>query len=176
MLDELKSKLAPQWGLWAVLVSSIISSLTTFLPLYILGRVPFSPSNLSMLPIDQYYRAQTFFFPVFALAVWLLVSGTAHIVLRLSKQQDNFDQILNIVGFSGLIFMPVDWLWDWAAIALNWYQMTTMAIVHSAFAVWEIVLITMGLKKILQLNLLLSAGLAILIVALSIALSTVFVR
>jgi uncharacterized membrane protein HdeD (DUF308 family) len=93
MFGELKSKPAPKWGLWAVLIGSIVSSLTTFLPLYMLGRVPFSPSNLSILPTDQYYRAQIFFSPVFALAVWLLMSGVAHIILRLSNKEGNFDHI-----------------------------------------------------------------------------------
>jgi len=176
MFGELKSKHAPQWGLWAVLVSSIVSSFTTFLPLYMLGRVPFSPSNLSILPADQYYRAQTIFFPVFALAVWLLTSSVANVILRLSGKEANFDQILNIVGISGLVFMPVDWLWDWTAIALNWYQMTAMAIVHSAFALWEIALITVGFMKILRLKPLPSAGLATIMVAISISLATIFVR
>ena len=176
MFGELKSKPAPQWGLWAVLVSSIVSSLTTFLPLYILGRVPFSRSILSILPTDQYYRAQVFFFPVFALAVWLLMSGVAHVILRLSNKEGNFDQILNIAGISGLVFMPVDWLWDWTAIALNWYQMTAMAIVHSIFALWQVVLITIGFKKILQLKPMFGAALAIVMVAVSITLATLFVR
>lgn len=176
MFGELKSKQAPQWGLWAVLVSSIVSSLTTFLPMHLLGHVPFSPSNLSILSLDQYYRAQTFFFPVFALVVWLLTSSVAHVILRFGHKQTNFDQILNIVGISGLIFMPVDWLWDWAAIALNWYQMIAMSIVHSIFALWEIALITMGFIKIIQLKPLPSAGLATITVALSISLATIFVR
>ena len=176
MFDELKGKLAPQWGLWAVLVSSIVSSLTTFLPLYMLRRVPFSPSSLSILPTDQYYRAQMFFFPVFALAVWLLISGITHIILRLTSKVNSFDQILNIVGISGLVFMPVDWLWDWTAIALNWYQMTAMSIVHSIFALWEIALITAGFIKILRLKPLPSAGLSTIMVAVSISLATIFVR
>jgi uncharacterized membrane protein HdeD (DUF308 family) len=106
MFGELKSKPAPRWDLWAVLIGSIVSSLTTFLPLYMLGRVPFSPSNLSILPTDQYYRAQIFFFPVFALAVWLLMSGVAHIILRLSNKEGNFDHIGNSVHSRQVIDPP----------------------------------------------------------------------
>jgi len=129
--DELKTKPAPLWGLSAVLIRFIITSFTTILALHLLDREPFTPPNLTFLTTDNYYAAETAFLPVFGLAMWLLGSAVVHVILRLVGKQSDFDQILNIIGLGMLIPMPIVWLWDWTMIALNWYQMTVMAVSHS---------------------------------------------
>ncbi len=164
------------WGLWAVLIRFVGTSLTTILALYLLDRVPFVPSRLTFLRAENYYAAEIFFLPLFGLAMWLLGSALAHVVLRLAGKVSDFDQILNIVGLGMLIPMPVVWLWDWTTIALNWYQTTVMAISHSLFALWGVMLYSVGFKRILGLWTLLAIGLALIITGLYISLAMVFIR
>jgi len=174
--DELKTKPAPLWGLSAVLIHFIITSFTTILALHLLDREPFTPPNLTFLTTDNYYAAETAFLPVFGLAMWLLGSAVVHVILRLVGKQSDFDQILNIIGLGMLIPMPIVWLWDWTMIALNWYQMTVMAVSHSLFALWGVVVHSIGFKRILGLQALTSIGLALVIPAVYIPLAMIFVR
>ena len=47
--DELRKKPAPQWGFVAALQRGLMDSLLTYLPVYLLGRTPPTPSNLSFI-------------------------------------------------------------------------------------------------------------------------------
>lgn len=174
--DELKGKPAPIWGFRAVLIRFVVTSLTTTLALYSLGRLPFEPSWLTFLSTEDYYAAEIFFLPVFGLSVWLLGGAITHLVLRLAHKTSDFDLILNIVGVSMLIPAPVVWIWDWTMIALNWYQVTMMAISHSVFALWGVILYSIGFKKILELQTPAAIALALLIVVVYVLLAMVFVR
>jgi hypothetical protein len=174
--DELKSKSATIWGFWAILIRFAVTSLTTTLALYLLGRVPFETSRLTFLTMENYYAAEVFFLPVFGLAVWLLGSAIVHLVLRLARKTSDFDQILNILGMGMLIPMPVIWIWDWTMIALNWYQMTIMAISHSFFALWGVILYSIGFKRILGLRVMVAIGLSLVIAIVYISLAMIFVR
>ena len=174
--DELKSKPAPIWGFWAVLIRFPVTSLTTTLALYLLGRMPFEPSRLTFLTMENYYAAEVFFLPVFGLAVWLLGSAIVHLVLRLAHQTSAFDQILNALGMGMLIPTPVVWIWDWTMIALNGYQVTVMAISHSFFALWGAILYTIGFKRVLGLGALFAVGLALAVAVVYILLAILFVR
>lgn len=174
--EALKGKPAPMWGFWAVLIRYVVTSLTTTLALYLLGRVPFTPSRLTFLANENYYAAEILFFPIFGLAIWLLMSGTVHIVLSLTRKTSDFNQILNIVGMAMLIPMPVVWLWDWTMIALNWYQMTVMAVSHSIFAIWIVILYSVGFKRILGLRILPAIGLSLTISVVGISLAMIFIR
>ena len=174
--EELKSKPAPMWGLWAVLIRFVATSLTTTLALYLLGRLPFEPSRLTFLATEEYYAAEIFFLPLFGLAVWLLAGAVVHVILRLAARVTNFDKILNVIGMGMLIPMPVVWLWDWIAIALNWYQLAVMAVSHSVFALWGVILYSVGFKKILGLRTLPAIGLALVITGIYISLASLFIR
>ncbi len=174
--DELKSKPAPMWGFWAVLIRFAATSLTTTLALHLLGRMPFEPSRLTFLTMENYYAAEVFFLPVFGLAVWLLGSAIVHLVLRLARKASDFDKILNIIDMGMLIPMPVVLIWDWTMIAINWYQMTVIAISHSFFALWGVILYSIGFKRILGLRPLFAIGLALVITVVYISLAMVFVR
>lgn len=172
----LESKPAPAWGFRAVVIRFVVTSLTTILALHLLGRVPFEPSRLTFLTMENYYRAQIFFLPLFGLAIWLLGSAVGHLVLRLAGKASDIDQVLNIVGMGLLIPMPVVWVWDWTVIALDWYRMAVMATSHSVFAVWEVVLFSMGFKRILGLRTFTAIGLAVAIRIVYIALAMIFIR
>jgi len=174
--DELRKKPAPFWGFWAILIRFVGTSTTEILALYLLSRKPFKPSHLTFLSDKNYYLAEMFFLPIFGFGIWLLTSSVVHLILRLGRKPSNFDQILNIVGMGMLIIMPAVWLWDWTMIGLNWYQMEVMAISHSFFALWGVVLHSIGFKRVLGLQTLTSAGLALVIPAVYIPLAIIFVR
>ncbi len=171
--NELRKKPASNWGFWAILISFLGTSITTILALHLLGRRPFEHSYLNFLSDRNYYVAEMIFLPIFGFAIWILTSGIVHLVLCLVG---NFDQILNVVGMGMLIIMPAVWLWDWSMIGLNRYQMDMMAISHSVFATWGIMLYSMGFKKILGIRTLPAIGLALIIPGVYIPLAMIFIR
>ncbi|UCH63198.1 MAG: YIP1 family protein [Fidelibacterota bacterium] len=174
--DALKSKPAPWWGLKAVLVRYVGTSLTTTLALYLLDRRPFEPSYLTFLSEEHYYRAEIFFLPLFGLFIWLLGAATVHLVLSLTGKYNDFNQVLNIMGMSMLIVMPGVWLWDWVVIILNYYHLTIMAVSHSVFALWGVGLYTIGFNRILGLRVLPAFALAFCVTLIYIPLAAIFVR
>src|SRR5512137_2060168 len=96
--DELKTRPAPRWGLIAVAIRFVGTSLTTELLSIALHLRPFQPPYLTFLPAEGYYRYQFFFMPLFGLGVWLLTSAVAHVTLRLAGKRSDMDQVLNIIG------------------------------------------------------------------------------
>jgi hypothetical protein len=175
-LDELKGKPAPQWGLLAVLIRFIPTSLIVTLPLFLLGREPFYSSSLTFLATNNYYMAQVFFLPIFGLTIWLLMSACAHVVMRLAGKGSDFDLVLNIVGMGMLIPIPVVWVWDVTMIALNLYLLPVMAISHTLFQLWEASIEAVGFIKILRLRVVPAVFLSLIINAIYIALAAVFIR
>lgn len=176
MVDELRDKPAPFWGLWAVLIRFVVTSLTSILALYLLGRLAFAPSRLTSLPIENYYKAEIFFLPVWGLGIWLLMGSVAHIAIRLSGRQSSFDSILNVIGMGMLTPMPVLWLFDWATIALGWYGLMTQAVSHSIVQLWEAGVEAVGFRRILGLRLPVAIMLAIAINVIYVLLAMIFIR
>lgn len=174
--EELKNKPAPFWGLQAVLIRFVVTSLTTTLALHLLGRVPFTPSRLTFLTMENYYFAEIFFLPVFGFSVWLLGSSIVHIVLRLAGRSVELDQVLNVIGMGMLIPMPAVLLWDWSMIALDLYRLPVMAISHSVFALWGVMLYSIGFRRVLGLPALLAGVLALAVTGAYISLAVIFVR
>ncbi|MBI2830991.1 MAG: YIP1 family protein, partial [Chloroflexi bacterium] len=172
----LKDKPAPIWGMRAVLIRFVVTSLTSILALYLSGRLPFAPSRLTFLPIEDYYKAEIFFLPLWGLGIWLLMGGIAHTVIRLFGKQSSFDDILNIIGMGMLVPMPVLWLFDWATIALDWYGLTVQAASHSLAQLWETGVQAVGFRKILGLSVFGAVIMAIIINAVYILLAMVFIR
>jgi hypothetical protein len=145
--DELAHKPAPSWGLWAILVRFVITSLTSILALHLLEREPFVDSYLTFLPPDRYYAAEIFFLPVFGLAGWLLGGGVVHLILRLAGKPSSLDWILNVIGWALLTVMPAVWLLDWISIALNVYGVGVTPVIHAVISIWEVALMGVGLSK-----------------------------
>lgn len=176
MIKELSGKPAPYYGLLLVLIRFIVTSLTSILALYLLKRLPFTSSNLAFLTVENYYRAELFFLPVWGVAIWILMGGIAHVIIRLIGKESNFDYILNIVGMGMIIPMPFLWLWDWASIALNQYQMINQAVSHSIAQVWEAGIQALGFKKLIGIGTPMAIGLAVLINVTYVLLATIFIR
>lgn len=145
--DELRGKPAPSWGLWAILVRFVVTSLTSILALLLLDQRPFIDSYLTFLPADRYYAAEVFFLPLFGLAGWLLGGAVVHLILRLAGRQSSFDWILNVIGWGLLIVMPAVWLLDWVSIALDIYGVGLVPLVHALISIWEVALFGVGLSK-----------------------------
>lgn len=174
---ELKSELPPLWGFLAVLTRFAGGSLIGAVLLLLLPhRRPFERPYFSFLGEETYYAAQVFISPLFGIAIWLLMGSIAHLILRLSGRTSEFDQILNVIGLGMLIPMPVVWIWDQAMIAINAYQITFMSVSHTVFQVWEILVESIGLTKILGIKPSLSLGLAVLGNVVFILGATLFIR
>ena len=175
--DTLEEKPAPGWGLASILVRFVGTALTSILALRLLDSRPFVPSYLTFLDDSNYYRAEVFFLPVFGISAWLLSSALVHLILRISGRESRFDGILNVVGFSLLVVMPVVWLLDWSGIALGFYGAAFTIPIHTGISIWEVALMAIGFRRLgnlgwpaaLALGLLVKAGVCI-------PLAAIFVR
>jgi hypothetical protein len=176
MTASLSDAPAPALGLAAVLIRFVATSLTSILPLYLLAMLPFVPSELTMLPTERYYLAEVFFLPLWGLAIWILMGSFVYLSLRFSIVKSEYDKILNIIGIGMLVPMPLLWIWDWTAIALNIYTVTNQAITHSIAQVWEATIQTICYVKLLKVRLLFAIVLAVLTNALYIVLAMHFIR
>lgn len=173
----LRGKRAPHWGLFSTLIRFIGTAATSILALHLLGRQPFVPSYLTFLSDDSYYCAEILFLPLFGVAAWLLSGAVVHLILRLANTRSDIDHLLNIIGFSLLVVMPVVWLIDWIAIALGLYGASFAIPLHALVSVWEVVLIALGFRTIIQLRPMAAAILAFTVKAgIYIPLAALFVR
>jgi hypothetical protein len=144
---QLEQKPAPAWGLLSILVRFVGTSLTSILALLLLGSRPFVPSYLSILDEPEYYRAEIFFLPRFGIAAWLLASALVHMILRIAGRESNIDWIMNVIGFSFLVVMPLVWILDWAGIAFGFYGADVTIPLHAGVSLWEVGLMAIGFKR-----------------------------
>jgi hypothetical protein len=151
-MEALRTRPAPFWGLKAVTVRFVGTSLLVALPLALLERTPFHPSYLVFIKDENYYLMLVFLFPVFGVFTWLLMSSCAHVGLRLFSRQSEFDLIANVIGISMLIPMPIVWVWDLTTIVTGAYALAPMAVSHTLFQTWETALGVLGLKRVIGLN------------------------
>jgi hypothetical protein len=86
LAETLSKESSPAIGLAAVLVRFVATSLTSILVLYLLGRLPFVPSELTMLPTERYYLTEMFFLPLWGIAIWLLMGSIVYLGLRFSNR------------------------------------------------------------------------------------------
>jgi hypothetical protein len=157
--DQLRGKPVLSWGLSAVAIRFVVTSLSETVPLHALGRAPFTPSRLPFLPTRKYYAAQRFFLPAYGLATWLLMSALGYGGARWWQRQRmqetrpaQLGDLLNIVGMGMLIPMPVLWPWDWIMIATNRFRLPEMAVSHALVELWEALLFAVGFRRILGLS------------------------
>jgi hypothetical protein len=176
MADALHGMPRPLYGLVAVLLRFIGTSLTTVLFLHILGRLPFAPSELVRLPIEKYYSAEVWFLPAWGIGIWLLMASVSHLILRVFKAESDFDHILNIIGIGMLVPMPLLWIWDWTAIILGIYAMNVMAVTHTIAQLWEATIESICFIRVLRIRPIASVATAVLINGVYVALAIVFIR
>jgi hypothetical protein len=167
---------APAVGLVAVLIRFVATSLTSILSLYLLGRLPFVPSELTALSTERYYLAEMFFLPIWGLAIWILMASIVYLCLRFTRTRSDYDKILNIIGIGMLVPMPVLWIWNWTAIAVNIYTVTNQAITHSIAQTWEATIQAVCYVKLLKISLPIAIALAIVTNACYILIAMHFIR
>ena len=174
--DELRTKPAPQWGFIAALQRGLMDSLLTYLPVYLLGRIPPAPSNLSFLPTESYYGALIFLAPIVLLAIWLISSSLTHLILKLSLKRSDFDQILNISGFTALVVGSIIILWDGLWLIIGGMNQYTLGISHLIIDLWAIIITTVALKRVLNVPAWLGIILSIIGIAVSLPFAIMFMR
>jgi hypothetical protein len=108
---------------------------------------PFVPPYLSILPEENYYIYEVFFLPLFGVGAWLLSSGVIHLILRISNRVSRIDWIMNVIGFSLLVVMPVVWLFDWMGIAFSFYGANFTIPLHAGISLWEVGLLAIGFNR-----------------------------
>ena len=174
--DELKTKPAPQWGFFAALQRGLMDSLLTYLPVFFLGRIPPTPSNLSFIPTENYYGALIFLAPVVLLTIWLTTSSLTHVILKLTLKRSDFDQILNISGFTALVVGSIIILWDGLWLIIGGMNQYTLGISHLIIDIWAIIITTVALKRIINVPAWLGIILSIIGIAVSLPFAIMFMR
>ena len=175
-VDELRTKPAPQWGFFAALQRGLMDSLLTYLPVYLLGRIPPTPSNLSFIPTENYYGALIFLAPIVLVAIWLISSALTHLILKLSYKRSDFDLILNISGFTALVVGSIIILWDGLWLIIGGMNQYTLGISHLVIDIWAIAITTIALKRILSVPVWFGIILSIIGIAVSIPFAIMFMR
>jgi hypothetical protein len=176
LIDALRTKPAPHWGLYAQLVRALLDALLLYLPLALIGRQPSTPSYLTFVPTERYFSASLLLAPVFLLALWLLMGATLHVILRLGGWPSDVDQILNITGMAGLVVGAVLVVWDWLWVLAGWQNVVWLGISHLILALYAIAITALGFVRILGLPGWLAVLLNVLYMLLGEPLAAIFMR
>ena len=176
MIEELRSKPAPQWGFYGQFLRAAMDSLLLYLPLALMGLVPPTPSNISALPTEQYYWHLIWLSPLVLGAEWLLGSAFIHFGLRLSGRTSDFDQVLNIGGMAAIVVGVFILLWDWAWFAIGGLDQYSLGISHLAISLWGVAISTLGLKRILGVPVWLGVLLNLLTIPIALPIGIMFMR
>jgi hypothetical protein len=176
MIEELRTKPAPRWGFYGQFLRAVLDSLLLYLPVALMGRVPPTPSNLSFISTEQYYWHLIWLAPIVLAAVWLMASAFIHVVLRLSGQSSDFDQILNIVGVATIVVGAFLIAWDWMWLALGGVNEYFLGTSHLVISLWAVVIGAIGLKRILGVPAWLGALLSFLQIPIALPFAIMFMR
>ncbi len=176
MIEQLRTKPAPQWGFYGAFLRAGLDALLLYLPLALMGFVPPMPSNLAFLPTEQYYWHLIWLTPIVLGAQWLITGSFTHVVLRLSGRQSDFDQVLNLYGMSNLVVGAFILLWDWSWVAVGGVDQYFLGISHLAISLWGAAIETIGLKRLLSVPTWLAATLSILTIPTALPLGIMFMR
>jgi hypothetical protein len=176
MMEQLRSRPAPQWGFYGMILRAALDSLLLYLPLALVGRIPPLRSNLSFLPTEQYYWHLVWLSPIVLAAQWLLPAAFTHVVLRFTGRASDFDQILNIHGMTALIVGAFILGWDWTWVAVGGIDQYFLGFCHLVISLWSVVLEAIGLKKILGVPIWLGAILSFLSIPIALPFSIMFMR
>ena len=147
--EGLRDKPAPQWGLVAVVLRGLIDSLLLYLPIYLMGWQPPTPSFIPIFSTEHYYRTLIFIGPLLFLAHWLMSGAFTHVVLRLTRRRSDIDLILNIVGMTNLVIAAVIIAWDWLCIAAGWGDQWLLGISHLIIDGWGIAISIIVYKRLM---------------------------
>jgi hypothetical protein len=176
LIEQLRSKPAPQWGILAQFLRGVLDSLLVFLPVSLMGRVPPTPSFLSFIPTERYYAALIWMGPFVLLAEMLMGSVVIHVLLRLLRRHSDVDQIINLVGMSALIVGAVLIPWDWTWFALGAADQYFLGISHLVISLWATIIMVVGLQRILSVPVWLGTVLSIINIPVQLPFAIMFMR
>ena len=151
-IEELKQKPAPHWGLFSTLLRGLMDSVLLYLPIALMGRIPPTPSYLTIIPTESYYETLVWLTPVIFLIEWLLGGAIIHICFRMVKQTSDIDQILNITGMSGLVVGFILLVWDWFWFFIGGIDQNILGISHLIIDVWWFVLVVIGINRVMGMS------------------------
>lgn len=175
-VEQIHSKPAPHWGVYAQLLRAALDSFLVYLPLALSGRVPPTASYLSFIPTERYYAALVWLTPLVLMGVLLLQASVLHLALRLLGRVSDFDRIVNLVGMAALLVGAVLIPWDWLWLALGSVDQIFLGVSHLAISLWAIYLIALGLSKMLSVPRGLALALALLSIPVGLPLAIMFMR
>jgi len=175
-IDGFADKPAPHWGFYAHLLRVFMDSFLLYLPLFLLGRTPPTPSYVSFISTDTYYGALVWLTPIVFTAQWLLGGSLMHVILRLSGRSSDFDRILNITGMGTLVVGAFLIFWDWLWIIAGSVDQHWLGYSHLLIDVWGVVITVVGLRKRLGVPVWLGVGMYLLAMAFSMPLAIMFMR
>jgi hypothetical protein len=176
MIDAMQIKPAPLLGFYGQFLRAAFDALLLYLPLALMGLIPPTPSNLSLLPTGQYYAHLVWLSPLVLGAEWLLVGAFTHVVLRLSGRRSDFDQILNINGMATIVVGAFLLLWDWVWFVLGGIDQYFLGISHLLISLWAVAISTIGLKRILGVPVWLGALLSFMGIPIALPFGIMFMR
>jgi hypothetical protein len=176
MIEELRSKPAPQWGFYGELLRAALDSLLLYLPVALMGRVPPTPSNLTIIPTEQYYWHLIWMTPLVLGAEWLLASAFIHVVVRLAGRRSDFDQVLNITGMATIVVGAFLLAWDWAWFALGGMNQHFLGTSHLVISLWCVAIEVIGFKRILGVPIWLGVLLGFLTIPIALPFGIMFMR
>ncbi len=174
--ERLRDLPAPRGGFFAQLLRAMLDALLLYLPLYLLGRVPPTPSWLPFLPTRSYYGSLIWLTPLVLGAQWLIGGAALHVVLRLAGRPSDIDRILNISGVVALVIGAFLLLWDWTWMGLGGMNQVVLGISHLVVDIWGIVLTTTALRRLLGVPAWLGVLLNLLLVVLAMPFAIMFMR
>jgi hypothetical protein len=175
-VDELKTKPAPQWGLYAQFLRAIMDSLLIYLPVALLGRIPPTPSFIAAIPTEHYYAALIGLGPVVLIAQLLMSSAFLHVGIRLSGRSGDFDRIMNLVGMAALVVGATLIPWDWLWFAIGGVDQIFLGISHLLISLWAALLTVLGLRRMFHVPVWLGILLSILVIPVSLPFGIMFMR
>jgi hypothetical protein len=176
LFEELRSRPAPHWGLFAQFLRGVLDSLVLYLPVYLMGRQPPTPSFLPFVPTEGYYLGLVWLAPVVLVAQMLVGAAVIHVLLRLLGRESDIDQIINIIGMAALIVGTVLIPWDWAMYALGVANQYVLGVTHLVIALWAIAIEAVGLNRILGVPVGLAIVLAITTIPVGLPFAVMFMR
>jgi hypothetical protein len=176
LIDGLAGKPAPHWGFYAQTLRALMDSLLLYLPLFLMGRTPPTPSYLSSITTENYYGALVWLAPIVLTVQWLLGGSVIHTALRLSGRPSNIDQILNITGMGTLVVGAFLVIWDWVWVLAGGMDQYWLGYSHLLIDIWGAIIVVVGLKKLLKVPAWLGAIAYMLAIASAMPLAIMFMR
>jgi hypothetical protein len=151
-VKALKDKPAPLWGLIGQVVRSLMISLLLYFPIALSGRIPSTPSYITLIPTEKYYINLIWLTPLVVMTEWLLGAVVIHIFLHLQKKTSNLDLILNVTGMASLVIGLILLVWDWIWFFVGGVNQYFLGITHLVIDLWWFVIVIIGLKEVLGIS------------------------